>query len=347
MEPKIIAFGEVLLRLTPPGYLKLSQTTSFTATFGGSEANCAVSLAHFGLKTGFVTRVPRNDIAEACLMELRSHGVETGSIAFGGNRLGLYYYENPVAQRGSKVVYDRANSSFVSLRPEMIDWEQTLEGATWFHWSGIGPGLSQDAADTTLRAIEVAKKKGLTVSCDLNYRKALWQYGKTAAEVMGPLLEKTDVLFGTGSEYQVAYGIEPVAYKAKSVDEPIDLAAYEQFLAKVQAKAPNAKKIFLVLRNVLDANHHVLTGLLYADGKMIRARTHAIDHVVDCVGVGDAFAAGLIYGLISYPNDDASALEFAVAASTLKNSVYGDFNLVTADEVKALMKANGGDSVAR
>lgn len=347
MKHRVVTFGEVLLRLTPPGYLKLSQTNMFAATFGGSETNCAVSLAHFGMQAEFVTRFPKNDIADACLAELRSHGIKTDNIVFGGERLGLYYYENPAAQRVSKVVYDRANSSFATIQPDMIDWEKVFEGATWFHWSGIGPGLSQGIADTTLKAIEAAKKLGLTVSCDLNYRKALWQYGKTAHEIMLPMLNQTDVLFGTGSEYQVVYGVEPIPFKAKTADEPIDLARYENFFQQIQAKAPNSKKFFIALRNTLDANHHILTGLLYADGKLTKARTHAIEHVVDCVGVGDAFAAGIIYGLTHYPADDTAALEFSVAAATLKNTIYGDFNLVTADEVKALMKDSGGESISR
>lgn len=348
MEPKIVNFGEVLLRLTPPGYLKLSQTNMFAATFGGSETNCAVSLARFGLKSDFITRFPKNDIAEACLAELRSHGLGTEHIVFGGERLGLYYYENPAAQRVSKVVYDRANSSFATLKPGMIDWQAALAGATWFHWSGIGPGLTQDIADVTLEAIQVAKRLDMTVSCDLNYRKNLWQYGKSAEEAMAPLLALTDVLFGTGSEYKVAYGVSAApGYKVRSADEPIDVAGYERFFAEVQARAGGNRKYFIALRNTLDANHHILTGLLYADGKLTRARTHAIDHVVDCVGVGDAFAAGMIYGLIQYPDSDADALEFAVAAATLKNTIYGDFNLVTADEVKALMKSEGSEGISR
>lgn len=347
MEHRIVTFGEVLLRLTPPGYLKLSQTNAFAATFGGSETNCAVSLAHFGLKTEFVTRFPKNDIAEACLMELRSHGIKTDNIVFGGERLGLYYFENAAAQRVSKVVYDRANSSFFTVKPEMIDWDRVFEGATWFHWSGIGPGLSQDAADTTLAAVRAAKRHGLTVSCDLNYRKTLWQYGISAAEVMAPLLDMTDVLFGTGSEYQVVYGVKPVPYKVHDAAELIDLDAYRTFFEQIQTKAPNCRKLFIALRNTLDANHHILTGLLYADGALTKAHTYAIDHVVDSVGVGDAFAAGIIYGLLHYPDNDATALEFAVAAATLKNTIYGDFNLVTADEVKTLMKNEGSENIAR
>ncbi|MFA9438959.1 PfkB family carbohydrate kinase [Uliginosibacterium sp. sgz301328] len=347
MEPRIVTFGEVLLRLTPPGYLKLSQTNTFEATFGGSETNCAVSLAHFGLATELVTRLPRNDIAEACLMELRSHGIRVDNVARGGDRLGLYYFENAAAQRVSKVVYDRANSSFSSLRPEMIDWEKVFEGATWFHWSGIGPGLSQDAADTTLAAVKAAKRLGLTVSCDLNYRKTLWQYGKSAQEIMQPLLEQCDVLFGTGSEYKVVFGGEPVPYKVRDTEEAIDLPAYETFFRHVQSALPAGKKLFVALRNTLDANHHILTGLMYADGKLTRGHTYGIQHVVDSVGVGDAFVAGIIYGLINYPDNDAAALEFSIAAATLKNTIYGDFNLVSADEVKTLMKNEGSENIAR
>ncbi|KAF7597841.1 MAG: 2-dehydro-3-deoxygluconokinase [Candidatus Dactylopiibacterium carminicum] len=347
-QHRIVSFGEVLLRLTPPGYLKLSQTNTFAATFGGSETNCAVSLARFGLQSDFITRLPKNDIAEACLGELRSYGLGTGHIVFGGDRLGLYYYENPAAQRVSKVVYDRANSSFSTLKPGMIDWEQAFEGASWFHWSGIGPGLNQDTADVTLEALRIAKRKGLTVSCDLNYRKNLWQYGKPAQEAMAPMLALTDVLFGTASEYKVAYGVSSApGYKVRTAEEPIDLESYARFFAEVEKSSGPGKKFFIALRNTLDANHHILTGLFYAAGKLIPARTHAIDHVVDCVGVGDAFAAGMIYGLINYPDDDASALEFAVAAATLKNTIYGDFNLVTADEVKTLMKAEGSDGISR
>ncbi|MFT4171096.1 MAG: sugar kinase [Rhodocyclaceae bacterium] len=347
MEHKIVTFGEVLLRLTPPGYLKISQTNSFAATFGGSETNCAVSLARFGLKSELVTRLPRNDIADACVAELRGKGVGVDSIVYGGERLGLYYFENAAAQRVSKVVYDRAHSSFSTLKPGMIDWQRVFAGATWFHWSGIGPGLSQELTDVCQEAVDAAKRLGLTVSCDLNYRKNLWQFGKTAQDAMRPLLDKCDVLFGTGSEYKVVFGVEPVPYKVKSADEPIDLARYETFFQQVQAAAPHCKKAFIALRNTLDANHHILTGLLYADGKLTRARTYAIEHVVDSVGVGDAFAAGIIYGLIHYPQDDATALEFSVAAATLKNTIYGDFNLVTADEVKTLMKSEGTENIAR
>ena len=347
MDNKVVTFGEVLMRLTPPGFLKISQTSSLGFSFGGSETNVAVSLAHLGMKSEFVTRLPKNDVANACVMNLRSHGVETDNIVYGGDRIGLYFSENTSSVRVSKITYDRANSAFVSITPDMIDWNMVLKDASWFHWSGIGPGLSQDAADTCFEALDVAKKLGITVSCDLNYRKNLWKYGKSAQEVMAKLADKCDILFGTEEEYQVAFGVTPVSYKVTTDTEPIDLAAHEKFFQEVMCKAPNCKKAFVALRNTLDAKRHLLTGLLYADGKIMQSRTYYIEYVVDCVGVGDAFAAGMIYGLSNYPDDDRKALEFSIAASTLKNTISGDFNLVTADEVKALMGGNGSGSISR
>ena len=347
MNNKIVTFGEILMRLTPPGYLKLSQTGTLAFSFGGSETNVAVSLSHFGLRSEFVTRLPQNAVAEACLMNLRSHGIITDHIAFGGDRMGLYFSENAASMRVSKITYDRANSAFVSVRPEMFDWDEIFADASWFHWSGIGPGLSQDAADTCNAALEVAKRRGLTVSCDLNYRKNLWKYGKSAEEVMARLADKCDVLFGTEGEYHVAFGVEPVGYHVRSTTEPIALAAYERFFADVMRKAPNCRKAFLALRNTLTADHHILTGLLYADGKLYTTRTNSIEHVVDCVGVGDAFAAGIVYGMLNFPGDDQRALDFAVAASTIKNTYSGDFNLATADEVRSLMAGAAADGIAR
>ncbi len=341
---KVITFGEILLRLTPPGFLKLSQTHDLCATYGGSETNVAVSLAHLGMQSAFVTRLPQNGIAEACIMDLRSHGVDTSEIVYGGERLGLYYFENTAAMRTAKVVYDRANSSFCTTTPGMIDWKRIFKGARWFHWSGIGPSLSQSAADTSLEAIEEAEKQGITISCDLNFRKNLWKYGKTAEEVMPALAARCDVLFGTEEEYQKAFGVQPVAFKVESkTNEGFNPDEHRAFCQEVMKRAPKCKKLFVALRNVLDANHHVLTGILYTnEGKFYTTKIYHIENVVDCVGVGDAFAAGMIYGLANYPTDDQRALDFAVAASTLKNTISGDYNLVDADEVKKL--AGGADS---
>lgn len=348
MNNKVVTFGEILLRLTPPQCLKFSQTNSICATFGGSETNVAVSLAHFGMQSEFVTRLPKNDIAQACLMDLRSHGVLTSNIAWGGERLGLYYFENTASERAAKVVYDRANSSFCTAAPGMIDWKKALDGAGWFHWSGIGPSLSQSAADTTVEAIEVAEQMGLKISSDLNYRKTLWKYGKEPEEVMPQLAQKCHVLFGTEGEYQKTFGVKPVGFNAKTPNDTIDYAAHEAFCKQVMALAPKCEKMFIALRNVLNANQHVLTGVLYTrEGKFYTTRVHFIEHVVDCVGVGDAFAAGMIYGLTHFEADDQKALDFAVAASTLKNTIVGDYNLVNPDEVLALANGDGSGRISR
>lgn len=349
MNNKVVTFGEILLRLTPPGYMKFSQSNTLCATFGGSETNVAVSLAHFGLDSKFVTRLPQNDIAQACVMDLRSHGVDANDIIYGGDRLGLYYFENTASARVAKVVYDRANSAFSTIEKGMIDWDKVFEGADWFHWSGIGPSLSQSAADVTLEAIMAAEAKGMTISCDLNYRKNLWKYGKDASEVMPELVKHCDVLFGTEGEYQKSVGgVEPVGYSVRSVDEKIDLKAHEEFCRRVMERTPKCKKMFVALRNVLNANIHILTELLYTrDEQFYAGKAYMIDHVVDCVGCGDAMCAGLIYGLKNFTNDNRKALEFSIAAGTLKNTIVGDYNLVNADEVKALMEGNGSGRISR
>jgi 2-dehydro-3-deoxygluconokinase len=348
MNKKIVTFGEILLRLTPPGCLKFSQTDTVCATFGGSETNCAVSLAHLGLKSEFVTRVPDNDIVRSCIMDLRSHGVLTSHVVYGGERLGLYYFENTSSARAAKVVYDRSNSSFCTMTPSAIDWENVFQDADWFHWSGIGPSLSMTAAETTMAALNIAEQKGLTISCDLNYRKNLWQYGKSPEEIMPALVSKCDVLFGTEGEYNKAFGVKPVGFTATTADAQIDMDAHLAFCREVMAKAPKCKYMFIALRNVINANKHVLTGLLYTvEGQLYTTRIHLIEHVVDCVGVGDAFVAGIIYALKNFSTDCQKVLDFAVAASTLKNSIVGDYNIVTAEEVLRLAQGDSSGRISR
>ena len=347
---KVVTFGEVMLRLTAPGFSRFSQARELVATYGGSEANVGISLAHFGLPVDFVTRLPDNAIGHACLAALRENGLGTGHILWGGKRLGLYYLERGSAFRNSNVVYDREGSAFAGLRCGMIDWDRVFDGAGWFHWSGIAAALTQEGAEVCREALEAADRKGLVISCDLNYRKKLWNYGRTAAEVMRPLVEYSDVLFGAEPEYQEILGIQPVGFHAETAEDSSfadSLPAFEAFGRNVREQLPRCGKVFLELRNSLTSNHNLLAAVLYSDGSLKHTRIDDIPREVDRVGVGDAFVAGMIYGLVRYPADDRKALEFALAASALKNTVYGDCNLVTVDEVESLMQGHTSGRVAR
>ena len=344
---KIVNFGEVLLRLTTPGNLRFSQSRDYVATFGGSETNVAVSLANFGIPTEFVTRLPDNDIARACVSDLRSHGLRTDGIIYGGDRMGIYFLENGASFRNSKVVYDRAGSSFSTLRPGMIDWEAIFADAGWFHWSGVAAALSQDSADTCLEALQAADWMGLTISCDLNYRKNLWKYGRTAADVMKPLVQYSDVIFGAEPEYKEILGIVPVGFKAVNTDYRLNLEGFEEVGKQVEKLVPRCRKMFLELRNSLSANHNLLAAVLYSNGSLKHTGVYDITHEVDRVGTGDAFVGGLIYGLLTCPDNDQKVLDFALAASCLKNTFYGDFNLATVAEVEALMNGDSSGRVQR
>lgn len=347
MRKRIVTFGEVLLRLTPPDCLRLKQTDMLNVSFGGSEANVAASLANFGQDVEFVTRLPLNEVGEACLASLRKAGLSTQHILRGGERLGIYFLEEGAAMRASRVVYDRADSAFATLKPGMIDWEQIFADADWFHWSGIVPAVSQQAADVCMEAIEVADRMGLTICCDLNYRKNLWQYGKSALEVMPAMVAKSDVIFGAMSEYKNTLGISDVTFTATSADYQYDKEGFLRECQLIESQYPRCKKMFVGLRNSMSVNHDVLGTVLYSDGTIKTSAVYDVDHVVDKVGVGDALVAGMIYGLIAYPDNDQLALEFAMAASALKNTVRGDANEVTVAEVESLMGGNTSGRVSR
>lgn len=349
-DKKVVTFGEVMLRLTTPNFRRFSQTNEFIATYGGSEANVAVSLAHFGIPAEFVTRLPDNAMAHACVAALRSAGLGTEGIVYGGKRLGLYYLEGGAAFRNSNVVYDREGSSFATIRPGMVDWERVLADAGWFHWSGIAAALSQEGADVCREALEVADRLGLTISCDLNFRKKLWNYGRSAAEVMEPLVQYSDVIFGAEPEYQEILGIRPVGFHAVTAKDDsfvASLPAFEAFGKEVDERVPRCQKVFLELRNSITSNHNLLAAVLYSDGSLKHTGIYDIEHEVDRLGAGDAFVGGMICGLIRYPDDDQRALDFALAASALKNTVYGDFNLVSVEEVESLMAGNTSGRVSR
>ena len=344
---KIVTFGEIMLRLATPDFLRFSQAKELVATFGGGEANVAVSLAHFGLDTEFVTRLPKNDLAESCLMNLRSHRVGVDRIIRGGDRLGIYFLETGAVARASKVIYDRANSSIATIEKGMIDWKEVFKDAQWFHWTGITPAISQGAADVCLEAIRTANEMGITVSCDLNYRKNLWKYGKKAAETMPVLVEGCDIILGNEEDCEKVFGIKPEGFDVTATGGEVDAAEFESVCTQMMKKFPRCQKMIVTLRGAINANHNTWGGVLYSDGTLKQSQRYDITHIVDRVGGGDSFMGGLVYGLITYPGDDRKALDFAVAASCLKHTIYGDFNMVTVAEVETLMKGDGSGRVSR
>lgn len=342
---KVITFGEIMLRLATPGHLRFGQADSFEVTFGGGEANVAVSLANYGIDAEFVTRLPDNDIARACLCELRGLGVETGHCVKGGDRIGIYFLETGAVSRASKVIYDRANSAVSEIRPGMIDWDEVFKGADWFHWTGITPAISEGAAQTCLEAIQAANRLGLTVSCDLNFRKKLWKYGKTAGEVMPELVKGCDVIIGNEEDAEKVFGIKPENFNVEQ--GVIDNARFESVAKQLMEKFPKAKKVAITLRGSVNADHNTWSSVMFNGSDLVSARTYDISDIVDRVGGGDSFCGGLIYGLLTYPEDDSKALAFATAASCLKHTIPGDYNRVTVAEVEALMKGDGSGRVSR
>ncbi len=343
---KVVTFGEIMLRLTPPGYQRFSQASSFDVVYGGGESNVAVSLANFGLPTEFVTRLPKNDLGDCALMELRKRGVGTNHILRGGERLGIYFLEMGAVSRGSKVIYDRVNSAISTIQPGMIDWNVVFKDAQWFHWTGITPAISQGAADACLEAIQAANRLGVTVSTDLNYRKNLWQYGKQPSEVMPELVAGCDIILGNEEDAEKHFGLHPEGVDV-TTGHSVNAQAYWSVLAQMMDMFPRARKVITTLRGSISASHNTWSGVLYDGIRMHEAPTYDITHIVDRVGGGDSFMAGLIYGLINFPNDDQKALNFAVAASCLKHTIYGDANLVTVQEVEQLMKGDGSGRVSR
>ena len=343
---KIVTFGEIMLRLATPGYLRFSQTNELSATFGGGEANVAVSLANYGMEAEFVTRLPENDIAAACVKDLHKHGVKTDHIVYGGDRMGIYFLETGAVARASKVVYDRAHSAISEIKPGMIDWEQVLAGADWFHWTGITPAISQGAADVCLEAIQTANRLGIPVSCDLNYRKNLWKYGKKASEVMPDLVAGCDIILGNEEDAEKVFGIKPEGFDVTATAGEVNAAEFESVCTQLMQRFTRARKVIITLRGSINANHNTWGGVLYDGKQLFQSPRYDITHIVDRVGGGDSFMGGLIYGLLTYPQDDQQALNFAVAASCLKHTIYGDYNEVTVKEVENL-KGDGSGRVSR
>lgn len=336
-----------MLRLATPDYLRFSQATSFEATFGGGEANVAVSLANYGLNASFVTRLPKNDIAVSCEKELHRHGVCTSDVVYGGERLGIYFLETGAVSRASKVVYDRAHSSIAEIMPGMINWEEVLKGADWFHFTGITPAISQSAADVCLEAVQAANKLGVTVSMDLNYRKNLWKYGKDCSEVMPALTACCDVIIANEEDAEKVFGIKPEGFDAAKTGGAVEAESFKSVAKQLMDKFPRAKKIAITLRGSVSASHNTWGAMVYDGTTLYSSKRYDITDIVDRVGGGDSFGGGLIYGELTYGGDTQKSLEFAVAASALKHTIKGDFNLVTVDEVEKLMSGDGSGRVSR
>jgi 2-dehydro-3-deoxygluconokinase len=337
---RVVTLGEIMLRLKSPSFERLFQSPALEATFGGGEANVAVSLANFGIEVSYVTALPKNYIGDACIRELRKFNIDVTHIQRSEGRMGIYFLENGANQRASNVIYDRADSSIAIAKPGIFDFKNVFTGADWFHITGITPAISGPAAELSLEALKIAKQMGLTVSCDLNYRKNLWKYGKSAQEVMSTLMKYIDVVIANEEDCQKSLGIKQETEVQKGI---LDTAKYEQLSAAVLKTYPNVKIIAITLRESESADINGWSACLNDGKQFILSKKYMIKDIVDRVGGGDSFAAGLIYGLNTF-NDKDSALEFAVAASCLKHSISGDFNLVSVAEVDALM---GGDASGR
>ncbi len=343
---KVVTFGEIMLRLSSPGFARFSQANSFDVVYGGGESNVAVSLANYGLNSEFVTRLPNNDLGECALMEMRKHNVGTQYIERGGERLGIYFLETGAVSRGSKVVYDRAHSSMSTIEKGMVDWEKVFDGASWFHWTGITPAISQGAADACLEAIKMANKLGITVSTDLNYRKKLWKYGKSPMDIMPELVAGCDIILGNEEDAEKHFGLHPEGLDVTHGGS-VDGKAYLSVLKQLMDIFPRAKKVITTLRGSISASHNTWSGVLYDGKTLYEAPGYNITHIVDRVGGGDSFMGGLIFGLMQYKEDDQKALNFAVAASCLKHTIKGDANLVTIEEVEKLMSGDASGRVSR
>ncbi len=347
MSGRVITFGEIMLRLKAPNQERFFQSPVLEATFGGGEANVAISLANYGVDIAYVTILPKNPIADACLRELRGRGIDTSLVVRGGERMGIYFLEAGANQRPSVVVYDRASASIATAKPGSLNWDAIFEDATWFHLTGITPAISQTAADLCLQAVRMAREKGITISCDYNYRKNLWKYGKTAQEVMRQIVGCVDIGIANEEDCQAALGVSIESDWEQGVATgKVDAERYRYLSNKVLDSFPNLKKQAITLRESRSADHNGWSACLNNRNEFLVSRHYEVTDIVDRVGTGDAFAGGLIYGLLN-DMDDCKALEFATAASCLKHSIPGDYNLVTVTDVERLMNGDTSGRVQR
>jgi len=340
---KYITFGEIMLRLKPPNWERFFQSPLLEATFGGGEANVAVGLARFGLNVAYVSVIPNNPIGDACIRELRRQGVDTSLIMRKGNRLGVYFLEAGANQRPSKVIYDRSHSAIAEAKPGDINWDKVFDRVSWFHITGITPAISLSASELSLEAVKKAREKGITVSCDLNFRKKLWKYGKSAPQVMGELVKYVDIALGNEEDCQKSLGVK-VDIDVES--GRLQAEKYKELTDKILKLYPNIQKIAITLRESHSANYNGWSAVLNNKKEFLTSKKYEIHNIVDRVGGGDTFAAGLIYGVTNLPSDK-EALEFAVAASCLMHSIPGDLPLLSVEEVKSLVEGATSGRVQR
>ena len=343
---KVVTFGEIMVRLGAPGYLKLIQANQFDVSYAGAEANVAVSLANYGIETDYITCLPDNPIAERCIMDLRGHKVGVDNIQRTGKRMGILYLETGSNARPSKVYYDRENSSIATVVPGSIDWKEILKDATWFHWTGITPALSINAAAECQKAIKIANELGVTVSCDINYRSNLWKYGKMASEVMPEMVEGSDIILANEEDCEKVFGIKPKDFDAAKTNGTVDQSSFLSVCQQMMEHFPKCKKMVVTLRGAINANHNTWGGVLFNGKELIESRRYDITDIVDRVGGGDSFMGGIIFGLLYY-KDDKQALEFATAASCLKHTIKGDYNWSSIQEVESLMNGDISGRVKR
>lgn len=333
MTRRIVTFGELLLRFSKTGHQRLTQGDIFTSKYGGSEANVAVSLATLGEDVTYITRLPDNPVGHAGAMCLAQLGVDTSRVLYGGNRIGTYYFEPAAGMRAAKVIYDRANSAYYDLKPGMIPWRDILKDAAIFHVSGITAAISQQAADATFEALDIADELGVTVSFDINYRKNLWRYGADARETLSKMLARCDLMFGDAIEFEWLCQRSQPPFTATDAHFEMQMDEYREWFDELHAQFPRCRNWLMGMRNMVASNHHTLTALLWTDGTLLQAPIIDIPDVVDPVGVGDAFMAGLLHAVSAYPDDRQLQLEYSLAAAALKNTVPGDFNLSSDEEI--------------
>lgn len=329
---KVITFGELMMRLATQNHERFGQAQALGLSYGGGEFNVAVSLSNYGVSSQFITRLPDNDLGRSAQEQVNRFKINSGHIIFGGERLGLYFLEMGAGLRSSKVVYDRANSAMSTVKPGEFDWESIFNKASWFHWSGVTPALSQNAADVCLEALKVAKEKGVKISCDLNYRSKLWKYGKTPAQVMPELLKYSNVILGDIDTAYFMMGRDRINPDYSAIDKLPEL------YKPVIDHCPDLDYIATSLRHSLNTSHQEIGGLLYNKQNIYKAKNYEVEYVVDRVGSGDAFMAGLIYGL--HNSSPQYAIDFATAACSLKHTIPGDLNRVSVDEVERFIKGN-------